>query len=197
MKFGVILALCMMLATTSLALPYARRATTTLTINPFLFDVAPPTPNDNSAASLKDVCDSLSATLNKTLADCQDKNKGTDACNKPNGTPINEDAVAKHAKQCEAHTFVKGAYSPDIFGNKLLSIDQNGNTFTVGSETFQTLSDAVVGACKEQRQRNLATLDDCTNNPDNADKCKKLDGTQVSREEVNLHNSVCFSFHAK
>ncbi|CAG8440669.1 7796_t:CDS:2, partial [Acaulospora colombiana] len=175
--------------TTSFSLPYTRRQQSELTINPFLFDIVPGTPKNNTAAALKEVCSNLSTALSKKLADCEGAKKGTDVCNKLNGSPINQDAVTKNGKQCEAHTIKNGAFNPNIFDNALLPITQNGNTFTVGKESFQTLSDAVIGACKEQRQRNLATLDECAKNAANAAKCNKLDGTQVTREEVNLHNS--------
>ncbi|CAG8627403.1 8981_t:CDS:1, partial [Ambispora leptoticha] len=174
----------------SFAFPLTRRQQATMTINPFLFDIVPPVPKNSSAAALTEVCNTMSTVLNQTLANCQTAaKKGTAACNKLNGTPINQDAVDKHAQQCEAHGISNGAFNANIFGNALLSVAQTGNSFAVGNQTFQSLSDAVIGACKEQRQRNLATLDDCQNNPANAAKCQKLDGTMVTRKEINLHNS--------
>ncbi|CAG8635518.1 9261_t:CDS:1, partial [Ambispora gerdemannii] len=190
MKFGIVLTLCMVFAVTSFAFPHTRRQQTSSTIDPFLFGVRPDTPKDVSAASLKTVCDSLATTLKKTLADCGAANKGTDTCNKPNGNPIDANVVDKHTKQCEAHGIdSNGLYDPNIFGNQLSAITQTGNTFTVGQESFQTEADAIVGACKQQRKQNLATLADCEADPANAAKCNKLDGTPVTRTEINLHNS--------
>lgn len=211
MKLNIALIFFLVFVATSFALPnrrhhrqrqhrhkqLRRNNNAKLTINPFLLDVTPGKPKDNSAASLKQVCNDLTTALNKKLADCQGANKGTAGCNKLNGSPINQDAVDKHGKQCQAHTIKNGAFNADIFDNALPTIDQKGKSFAVGNETFTTLSDALIGACKQQRQQNLATLDDCTKNAKDAAKCKKLDGTLVTREEVNLHNSVCFSFHTK
>lgn len=200
------------ISSSSSAYPLVKRVDATFNVNPLLLNVPFPTVTPNTAggfdvgtskvnvASLPDAllegCKQRFDQLQQTLADC--KVSKAPECNKLNGQPIDTAALTKDADQCPAHQLVQNGnkvdFDPSIFGTPTPPITQTGNVFSVSGQDFNSLSEAVIGSCKAQRKENLDKLSACATAP--SAECNQLDGTPITREQINKQNSACFSHGA-